>query len=170
MNNRDLDQAWKYHDATKHSYQSIRADAHSLDWENHPLPFKVYTDLEAIPLPTEVPPSPAGALEALSASGGGGGGGPAGPCVPDLAVLGRLLLLSAGVSKKRSHPGGEMYFRAAACTGALYHIDLYLVCGDLPDLEAGVYHFGPHDFSLRRLRAGDHRGVLLRASGGEPSV
>jgi SagB-type dehydrogenase family enzyme len=63
-----------------------------------------------------------------------------------------------------------MYFRAAACTGALYHIELYLVCGDLPDLSAGVYHFGPHDFALRRLREGDYRGVLVEACGGEPSV
>ena len=54
------------------------------------------------------------------------------------------------------YPGGQvMHFRAAACTGALYHIDVYLVCGDLPGLAAGVYHFGPHDFALRRLRAGD---------------
>ena len=63
-----------------------------------------------------------------------------------------------------------MLFRAAACTGALYHIDLYLACGDLVDLEAGVYHFSPHDFALRRLRQGDHRAVLARASGNEPSV
>ena len=63
-----------------------------------------------------------------------------------------------------------MLFRAAACTGALYHIDLYLVCGDLPDLGAGVYHFSPQDFALRRLRQGDYRGVLVRASGEEPSI
>jgi len=33
--------------------------------------------------------------------------------------------------------------------------ELYLVCGDLAGLEAGMYHFGPADFGLRRLRAGD---------------
>ena len=54
-----------------------------------------------------------------------------------------------------------MLFRAAACTGALYHIDLYVVCGDLEGLEAGVYQFSPQDFSLRRLRAGDYRSVLV---------
>jgi len=63
-----------------------------------------------------------------------------------------------------------MLFRAASCTGALYHIDLYLVCGDLPSLEAGVYHFGVHDFSLRRLRRGDFRGELVRATADEPAV
>ena len=63
-----------------------------------------------------------------------------------------------------------MLFRAAACTGALYHIELYLVCGDLPGLEAGVYHYAPHDSALRLLRRGDYRGVLVEASGNEPSV
>jgi SagB-type dehydrogenase family enzyme len=47
---------------------------------------------------------------------------------------------------------------------------MYVVCGEMPDLEAGVYHFSPGDFALRRLRAGDHREALIRASGDEPSV
>ncbi|MGH2405187.1 MAG: SagB/ThcOx family dehydrogenase, partial [bacterium] len=63
-------------------------------------------------------------------------------------------------------------------TGALYHIELYVVCGDLQDpaggdrpaLAAGVYHFGVHDFALRRLRAGEYHPALVRASGGEPSI
>jgi SagB-type dehydrogenase family enzyme len=56
-------------------------------------------------------------------------------------------------------------FRAYPNTGALHHIDLYLVAGELPGLSAGVYHFGPHDFALRRLREGDYRAVLVEASG-----
>ena len=88
-----------------------------------------------------------------------------------VATLARLLLLSAGITRKVTYANGrETYFRAAACTGALYHVDLYVVCGTLPGLAAGVYHFGPHDFSLRRLRAGDYRGVLARAAAGEPAV
>ena len=66
--------------------------------------------------------------------------------------------------------GGKMYFRAAACTGALYHIELYLVCGQMQDLAAGVYHFGAHDFSLRQLRAGDYRQVLGEASKGDTAM
>jgi hypothetical protein len=62
---------------------------------------------------------------------------------PDLQSLAELLYLSAGITRQRKYPGGELYFRAAACTGALYEVELYLVCGDLVDLEAGVYHFAP---------------------------
>jgi SagB-type dehydrogenase family enzyme len=63
-----------------------------------------------------------------------------------------------------------MFYRPAACTGALYEIELYIVCGELPGLPAGVYHFGPGDFALRKLRSGDYRGVIARATGAEPAV
>jgi hypothetical protein len=33
------------------------------------------------------------------------------------------------------YPFGEILFRAAACTGTLYEIELYVVWADLPDLE-----------------------------------
>ena len=58
-----------------------------------------------------------------------------------------------------------MPFRAAACTGALYHIELYVVTSQLDGLDAGVYHFGVHDATLRQLRAGDHRSILAEATG-----
>jgi SagB-type dehydrogenase family enzyme len=91
--------------------------------------------------------------------------------VPDLAALARLLHLSAGIVRKAIHPGGhEVYFRAAACTGALYHVDLYVACRALADLDAGVYHFGTHDFALRRLRSGDHRGAFVAAAAGDPGL
>src|SRR5260370_29976038 len=87
-----------------------------------------------------------------------------------LRDLARIFYFSAGITKKKTYPGGEIYFRAAACTGVLYEFEVYIVCGDLPDLKAGVYHFGPGDFSLRLLRTGDHRGVLVHAAGAEPAV
>src|SRR5712692_114861 len=37
-------------------------------------------------------------------------------------------------------------------------------------LEAGVYHFAPAEFGLRKLRAGDYRRVLLEATGAEPAI
>ena len=48
---------------------------------------------------------------------------------PDLASLSRILYLSAGITKRKRHPGGETRFRAYANTGALHHIDLYVVAG-----------------------------------------
>src|SRR5260370_5536103 len=80
------------------------------------------------------------------------------------------LFFSAGITKHRKYRGGEIYFRAAACTGALYEIELYVVAGELEGLDAGVYHFNPADVSLRPLRKGDFRGNLARATAMESAV
>ena len=166
MKNRELQSAWSYHDGTKHSYQSIRTNAHYLDWEIQPIPFKIYSKLEPIPLPQHLSSSGTAALSAIASKSAE----PDSHEVLTCETLAEILYLSAGITKRRKYPGGEILYRAAACTGALYHIDLYIVCGDLSGLKAGVYHFGPDDFALRRLRAGDYRPILIRASGKETSV
>src|SRR5881275_3564029 len=163
--NRNSEAAWAYHEATKHSYLSIRANPHFLDWANQPLPFKIYPTLERLRLPGEVRPSRIAALSAIAKSI------PADTvAVPDLGVVAQLLYLSAGITRQRKYPGGEIYFRAAACTGALYEVELYLVCGDLANLEAGLYHFAPAEFGLRRLRVADCRAVLVEATADEPAI
>jgi SagB-type dehydrogenase family enzyme len=166
MTNRDLQAAWTYHNSTKHSYESIHTDPHYLDWENQPLPFKVYKTLDPTALPHDLLSSGVPALSAISAFNPPS----ATPSPVSLSLLASLLYFSAGITKRKQYPSGEMLFRAAACTGALYHIELYLVCGDLPELKAGVYHFGPGDFALRCLRQGDYRQILVQATGGEPAV
>jgi len=166
VTNRDLDAAWKYHDGTKHSYLSVRTSAHALDWENRPLLFKIYPTLEVMRLPKEVQQTGVAALSAIASAGIA----PKENAVPDLETLAQLLYLSAGVTKSRKYPGGEMFFRAAACTGALYEIELYIVSGDLPGLSAGVYHFGVAEFGLRQLRSGDYRQVLVEATGSDQAV
>ncbi|HWP46088.1 MAG TPA: SagB/ThcOx family dehydrogenase [Candidatus Limnocylindrales bacterium] len=166
MVNSNIEATWAYHNATKHSYWSVRNQPHFLDWENQPLPFKIYSTLEPISLPNPMDPPEMAAGAAIS----GVNIRPEGDCIPDLTTLARILYFSAGITRRRTYPGGEIYFRAAACTGALYEIELYLVCGNLPDLEAGVYHFGVRDFALRRLRRGDYRGILVKASGDEPVI
>ena len=165
MNNRDIQVAWKYHDGTKHSYWSVRGNPHFLDWANRPLSFKIYPAIEPLPLSRDVPQTGVAALSAISEAAPS-----AGDSVPDLQDLTRILHFSAGITKRRKYPGGEVYFRAAACTGALYEIELYVVSDDLNGLDAGVYHFNPADVSLRLLRKGDFRGNLAQAVAMEPAV
>jgi SagB-type dehydrogenase family enzyme len=163
--NRNANAAWNYHEATKHSHASIRSNRHVMDWNNQPLPFKIYPALEPLRLPGEVRQTGVAALSAIAEHI------PAQvDAAPDLEAIAQLLYLSAGITRKRKYLGGELYFRAAACTGALYEVELYLVCGDLAGLQAGVYHFGPAEFGLRRLREGDYRGVLVEATGGEAAI
>jgi len=166
MSNSDVKQTWAYHDQTKHSERSIRENMYGLDFPNQPLPFKIYESLEPISLPRETKQTGITALSAISQPFEAGHG----EAVPTLTDLARILYFSAGITKRKTYPGGEIFFRAASCTGALYEFELYVVCGELPDLEAGLYHFGPADFSLRRVRSGDYRSVLAHASGSENSV
>ncbi|HJQ82936.1 MAG TPA: SagB family peptide dehydrogenase, partial [Candidatus Binatia bacterium] len=166
MSNRDTAAIRAYHDGTKHSVDSVYRRPHQLDWAIMPRPFKVYPELPAIALPRDFTTSARPVLGVVADPGAATGDGPR----LDRAALARLLFFSAGVLRRKTYPGGEIQFRAAACTGALYHIDLYVVAGPLGDLEAGVHHFGPHDFALRRLRAGDHRAAVVAATGGEPAV
>jgi hypothetical protein len=65
--------------------------------------------------------------------------------VPTLKDLAHILYFSAGIARRKTYPGGEIFLRAASCTSA-YEFELYVVCGGLPDLEAGLYQFGPADF------------------------
>jgi SagB-type dehydrogenase family enzyme len=150
--------AREYHDRTTHSPASVRTSGHTLEWDVKPFPFKVYTDLAALPLPRELDPVGIDTLAALA--------DPAAPATAlDLGRLAAVLYYAAGVTKKKTYPGGgEVLFRAAASTGALYQTEVYVAVGEVAGLEPGLYHFCPGDFALRRLRAGDVRAVLADAA------
>lgn len=47
----DAEAARAYHEATKHSYESVRRRGRGLDWQNRPHPFKEYVGLESEPSP-----------------------------------------------------------------------------------------------------------------------
>lgn len=174
--NQNIDAAWQYHSGTKHSYVGLRMHPHTLDWENKPLLFKIYPTLEVTRLPRDFRDSGMAALSAIATPQPEASA----PTIPDLETLAQVLYFSAGVTRSKKHEQGETFFRAAACTGALYEIELYIVCGDLPAkdlpggnspaLPAGLYHFGAAEFGLRLLRAGDFRQVLVEATGGDSSV
>jgi hypothetical protein len=74
----------------------------------------------------------------------------------DVSSLAEILFFSAGITREIKYSYGKYYMRAASATGALYPIELYVVCDDTsPNLEAGVYHFSPADFSLTEIRKGN---------------
>jgi SagB-type dehydrogenase family enzyme len=168
MHNKDLQAAWHFHNGTKHPNGYLLDGFHRFDPINRPMLFKIFPDLDPIPLPLDLNQQGMPALEAISTSVGLGDE----ERIPDLGELARILHFSAGVTKHihYPYPWGEMTFRAASCTGALYHIELYLVCKDLPGLRAGVYHYEPSQSTLELLRKGDFRSWMVEASGSEPSL
>src|SRR5438874_1978565 len=162
--NHDVRVARAFHDATAHTPASIRTSGHTLEWDIKPFPFKVYTDLPTISLPRDVDLAEVDTLRALDPAARTEGG----PLT--LGRLAALLYYAAGVTKKKTYPGGgEVLFRAAASTGALYQTEVYVAVGAVAGLEAGLYHFCPGDFALRRLRGGDVRAALA-ASAADDSI
>jgi SagB-type dehydrogenase family enzyme len=182
MGNDDTGAARQFHDATRYvlagpgqgdanilmgTHPNVKPAIGEQDPAIEPFPYKVYTTLEAIELAHDEPTFTMPALDAIAATGEQ----VSVQAIPGRDVLARLCLLSNGILKRGSHGAGRVIeYRASGGTGARYHLELYLVCGDLPDLDAGVYHYGAHDHSLRRLRSGDYRAALVEATGAEPSV
>jgi SagB-type dehydrogenase family enzyme len=178
--NKDITFALDYHEATKHSEISLMTQRHYLDFNNRPIPFKIYTsELPIYNLPSSFPSPRVDAIRSISA-------------IPkrsdtrnsdtadyndrrpsrklDVGDLAAVLFFSGGITRAIKYNSGTYYMRAASATGALYPIELYVVCKELaPDLKAGVYHFSPADFSLTQIRGGDYRHHLAAASA-EPAM
>lgn len=158
--------AQRYHERTAHTPEEIRNNDFSLNFENKPTPYKIYEDRSSVSLAESIRPPQIPTLRAITHDSELDSETQAQQL--DLATVTQLCYFAAGITKTIQRRGQEIPFRAAACTGALYHIDLYLVCGDLPDLASGVYHFDPRTLSLDVLRTGDYRGVISEAAGEVP--
>ncbi|QSX00504.1 SagB/ThcOx family dehydrogenase [Haloterrigena alkaliphila] len=166
--------ALEYHERTKHSPRSVREGSKGLDFDNKPTPYKEYVDLPTRPLAERIRPPQQPALSAVAESTPDGEPSRGHDRAPDLETVTTLCYYAAGITKEIELRNRTKLFRAAATTGALYHVDLYVVCGDLEggesdtatteSLEAGVYHFDPRTCSLDVLREGDYRGVLVAAT------
>lgn len=174
----------EYHERTKHAPASVRSSEFSLDFENRPHPFKRYADRPTEPLADRLHPPQQPALSAVAEPAADPVAGteqsPADLSATDLSTL---CYYATGVVRTMGGPDerptetsarlrspADGLFLAASCTGKLYHVDCYLVCGEASGVPAGVYHFDPTTFSLDVLRRGDYRGVLNAATGGHPGV
>ncbi|MGH7863630.1 MAG: SagB/ThcOx family dehydrogenase, partial [Candidatus Binataceae bacterium] len=154
-----------FHQVTKHSYTSVRTGGYALDWDNKPLPYKIYPDAGAIVLPRELPLSSVAALEAIRSTA------PASTPTPiDVDLLTRLLASADGLTRTRNVGGEQYHFRAAASAGGLYPNEIYLAASMVDGLEPGLYHFSPADLKLRGLRRGCNRATLVHAAAERASL
>jgi SagB-type dehydrogenase family enzyme len=172
MMNKETRYALDYHEATKHSEISLMTQRHYLDFANRPIPFKIYTsNFPVYILPSNFPHPTLDAITSISTA------------IPQkldttdngatyqhstqelgVSVLAEILFFSAGITRKFGTNSATYYMRAASATGALYPIELYVVCSKLaPDLEEGIYHFNPAEFGLTQIRKGDQRHHLAAA-------
>jgi SagB-type dehydrogenase family enzyme len=189
--NEEIRYALDYHEATKHSEASLMTSRHYLDFDNKPIPFKIYLELPSISLPINFPTPEVNALSCISGMISQRSSDDmkglttttttsidttntiTTSSTPNFNIenLAEILFFSAGITRELKYPYGKYYMRAASATGALYPIELYVICDDIsPDLVAGVYHFSPPDFSLTQIRKGRYKRYLAAATANNQDI
>ncbi|MBP1157421.1 MULTISPECIES: SagB family peptide dehydrogenase [unclassified Paenibacillus] len=136
-----------------------------VDWEDAPLPYKLYRGLPVVSLCPEVP---------LTLEGGRGWG------KPDIRRIAHFLWYVFGLTQvcqsvipldSTEHAVGSMPFkrRFVPSGGGLYPNELYVYL-KLEDLPQGVYHYDVAHHQLILLREGDFDSYLARALGSRCDV
>ncbi|UFJ41730.1 SagB family peptide dehydrogenase [Brevibacillus humidisoli] len=130
------------------------------DWEDSPLPYKIYRNLPVVPLSLEVPLS----LKLDTQKH---------PSKPNIRDLGHFLWFSFGLARlsdegyswnafgQRSE---ELYRRFVPSGGGLYPNELYVYV-NIDEVPAGVYHYDVAHHHLALLRKGTFDSYLTRVIG-----
>ena len=137
----DIATVLRYHAASSSSRSGFLRRTPAVDWGVQPAPFKSYPEAQHVALPRAAP----GATGPRSL--GNMLKGPVQARHLDLAAVGQLLHLTAGVTARR----GGLALRAAPSSGALFPAELYLLARRVEGLPAGLYHFAPEQHRLARL-------------------
>ena len=111
-----------YHDQTKHSYNSVRMYPNQLAWEDQPSTYKNYPESYK-------------------------------KCKLDLDnAEDDFLYHIAGLTAKKTYPGGEYSLRINPSAGALYPNELYFQVRGVEGVENGIYHYEVSSSSITLLQ------------------
>ncbi len=147
--NEETERLYAYHQATKHTYYSVRENAHYLDWNNQPDPFRIYEGAPATVLAPEPGFPDAGTFGAMGALGsrsrttGEIDFDDSNPSQLDAVWLSRLLWHSMAVSawKKIPSAGSRYSLRVNPSSGNLHPTETYLALNGFTDVDDGFYHY-----------------------------
>ena len=126
---------WReYHEATKHSVESLQRSPHFLDWENMPHPFRHYEGVPVLDLPAD-PPN----------------------LVDGAAFLSQLLFYSAAISASKRVPstGFRYALRVNPSSGNLHPTEFHFITRGLKDWPDGLYHYRPSSHMAEQRAVGD---------------
>ena len=141
-----------YHQTSKHQPDRYAPGPHGLDWANQPEPFRTYAGAPRIDLnlAADTLQIPFGAVRS---------GLRTEPQPFNRQTVGILLELSLGLSAWKAQGSSRWALRCNPSSGNLHPTEGYVVCADLPELAAGVYHYVSRDHALER-RAGLNESAL----------
>lgn len=133
--------------------EKVRPPDWEVDWEDAPLPYKLYRDLPVFPLSLEVPLT----LEGEPPSS-----------EPDIRSFGHFLWYVFGLSQvsqfEQEKDVVQSFRRFAPSGGALYPNELYVYL-KLENVPSGVYHYDAAHHRLILLREGNFDSYLAEALG-----
>ena len=131
---------WReYHEATKHSVESLERSPHFLDWDNMPHPFRHYEGVPVLDLPADPPSADDGP-----------------------SFLSQLLFYSAAISASKRVPstGFRYALRVNPSSGNLHPTEFHFVTRGLKDWPDGLYHYRPSSHMAEQRAIGDFTSEL----------
>jgi len=131
---------WReYHEATKHTPQSLRRTQHVLDWANMPDPFRHYESAPVVDLPAD-PPAPDNT-----------------PAADGPTFLSQLLFYSAAISASKRVPStGDKYaLRVNPSSGNLHPTEFHFLTRGLRQWPDGLYHYRPSSHMAEQRALGN---------------
>ena len=152
---------WReYHEATKHSVESLRRTRHVLDWANMPDPFRHYEGVPVLDLPADPPVPETPALDVLQGTSGTMpvGDGP--------TILSQLLFYSAAISASKRVPstGYKYALRVNPSSGNLHPTEFHFLTRGLKGWPDALYHYDPSRHMAEQRGRGDFEMKLISGS------
>ncbi|MDO8206642.1 MAG: hypothetical protein Q7T38_02345 [Gallionella sp.] len=130
-----------YHTRSKHSLDRYAAGPGTLDWEAQPKAFRDWTGTQQIALPRDVVVSEISWSDLSDARSS---------APLNIADLGSLLRLCAGLTAWKEYAGSRWSLRAHPSSGNLHPTETWLIASGVAGLEDGLYHYQNLHHALER--------------------
>lgn len=151
---------YAYHEATKHTYASVRTSRHFLDWANMPDPFRHYEGVPVVDLPSDPRAPRTPALDVLRGTQGcdvhhSGG-----------EFLSRLLFYSCSISASKhvAATGYRYSLRVNPSSGNLHPTEFHFAVRGVAGWEDGLYHYRPSSHMAELRARGDYVSKLTASA------